>query len=212
MCGVAKSPRRTFQKQTPGLSFGDVPFIKLRHSNEKSRKGATIALRIDLATELREWIKRRDRSEAVLNVPAGILRIMNRDLAAAGIDKTDADGCVIHVHALRHSFGTHLSKAGVAPRVAQVAMRHSDITLTMNTYTDARLLDTAEAVEALPIAREDAPRTVAPTVAPNLGKEGQTESIPDHSGVVDADGTDTEKRCKTLVLAGFDAVAATRHG
>ena len=28
--------------------------------------------------------------------------------------------------------------------------------VAMNTYTDARLLDTAEAVETLPIAREDA--------------------------------------------------------
>lgn len=40
--------------------------------------------------------------------------------------------------------------AGVAPRVAQAAMRHSDLKLTMNTYTDARLVDTASAVESLP--------------------------------------------------------------
>ena len=188
------------------LSFGDVPFIKLRHSNEKSRKGSTIALRSDLAADLREWIKGRDRSDTVFNVPAGILRIMNRDLTAAGINKTDADGCVIHVHALRHSFGTHLSRAGVAPRVAQAAMRHSDIALTMNTYTDARLLDTAEAVEALPIARDDAPRTVAP----NQVQPKTKLSIPDHSAGDDGDTQETEKARKTLGFTGFDAVGATR--
>ena len=36
------------------------------------------------------------------------------------------------------------------------------------------------------------------------------ESIPDHSDDVDADGTGKEKPCKTLGLAGFDAVGATR--
>ena len=50
----------------------------------------------------------------------------------------------------RHTFGTMLSRAGVAPRVAQAAMRHSSIDLTMNVYTDPRLLDVAGALEALP--------------------------------------------------------------
>ena len=54
------------------------------------------------------------------------------------------------VHALRHSFGTLLSKCSVAPRTAQAAMRHSTIDLTMNTYTDPRLLDLHQAVASLP--------------------------------------------------------------
>ncbi len=51
---------------------------------------------------------------------------------------------------MRHTFGTHLSKGGVAPRTAQAAMRHGSIDLTMNTYTDPELLDVREALEALP--------------------------------------------------------------
>jgi integrase len=43
-----------------------------------------------------------------------------------------------------------LNKAGVAPRVVQEAMRHSDIRLTMQTYTDAAQLDVAKALEGLP--------------------------------------------------------------
>jgi integrase len=167
------------------LSFGDVPFIRLQHANEKNRQGSTIAVRSDLAADLRKWTAGRDRTEHVFNVPAGILRILDRDLKAAGIAKK-VDDCVVHVHALRHSFGTHLSMAGVAPRVAQAAMRHSNISLTMGTYTDARLLDTAQAVESLPsLPISDLPpkndwRTLAPTLAPNGGQTGQNQSTPVH--------------------------------
>jgi len=38
----------------------------------------------------------------------------------------------------------------VVPRMAQELMRHSDIRLTMNTYTHLQLIDTAGAVERLP--------------------------------------------------------------
>jgi len=86
----------------------------------------------------------------LFDVPAGLLRILNRDLRAAGIPKRDERGRTIDVHGLRTTFGTLLSKAGVHPRTAQSAMRHSDIGLTMNTYTDPKLLDVAGAVEALP--------------------------------------------------------------
>ncbi len=132
------------------MSFGDIPFVKLQRNNEKNRKGSTVALRSDLATDLKEWCKGKATSDLVFCVPKGLLRILNRDLKAAGIPNIDSEGFVVHVHALRHSFGTHLSMAGVSPRVAQAAMRHSNISLTMNTYTDARLLDTSAAVESLP--------------------------------------------------------------
>ena len=56
----------------------------------------------------------------------------------------------VDLHALRHTFGTHLPKAGVAPRTAQAAMRHTSLDLTMNVYTDPRLLDVGAAVDALP--------------------------------------------------------------
>jgi len=56
-----------------------------------------------------------------------------------------------------------LSLANVAPRTAQAAMRHSDIMLTMNTYTDARLLDTAAAVESLPMLRLPFPNSTKTT-------------------------------------------------
>jgi integrase len=67
-----------------------------------------------------------------------------------GVIKTDDRGRTSDVHALRHTFGTHLSKAGVPLRTAQVAMRHGDPSLTANVYTDPKLLDVAGAVASLP--------------------------------------------------------------
>ena len=70
--------------------------------------------------------------------------------AGGKIDKRDERGRTIDVHSLRHTFGTLLSKGGVTPRTAQAAMRHSKIDLTMNIYTDPKLLDVAGAMEVLP--------------------------------------------------------------
>ncbi len=86
----------------------------------------------------------------VFTVPPQLVKILDRDLRAAGIAKRDDRGRTVDVHALRHTFGTHLSKAGVSPRTAQAAMRHSRIDLTMNVYTDPLLLDLSGAVERLP--------------------------------------------------------------
>ena len=126
-------------------------FALLNAADEKNRQGSTIPLRTDLAADLQDWIVekrarfqgRRDAfgREPLFIVPAGLVRILDRDLLAAGIDKADKRGRTLDVHALRTSFGTLLSKEGVAPRTAQAAMRHSTIDLTMNVYTDPKLLD-----------------------------------------------------------------------
>lgn len=78
----------------------------------------------------------------------------------------------------------------------------------VDTYTDARLLDTAEAVESLGIVRDTIPRTLAPLLAPNRGQTGQIESIPDHSSDFDKDTQETRKACKTLGFTGLLSVGA----
>ena len=97
------------------------------------------------------WCVKTSRllSNSLSNVPKADAKA-DRDLKFAGIPKEDDRGWTVDVHALRHTFGTHLSKAGVAPRVAQAAMRHSSIDLTMNVYTDPRLLDVHGALDSLP--------------------------------------------------------------
>ena len=105
------------------------------------------------------------------------------ELEVAGIPKKDDQGRTIDVHALRHTFGTMLSQNGVAPRTAQAAMRHSKIDLTVNLYTDPRLLDVAGAMDALPTMSLTSDLAVTPERVTLTGTDGQGESFlpPMHS-------------------------------
>ncbi len=129
---------------------GGRPYIALAAQHEKNRHGSSVALRGDLAADLRRWVEGRDGAEPLFAVSGGLLKVFDRDAAYAGIAKRDDRGRTICLHALRHSFATMLSRAGVTPRTAQAAMRHSSIDLTMRVYTDARLLDVSGALVALP--------------------------------------------------------------
>ena len=197
------------------LTVGDVlldapqPFVVLPGADAKNGQRATLPLRADVADELRAWID--EKAEAVcrqrvgvagvtvppadaslFDVPTGLVRILDRDLAAAGIPKRDDRGFTVDVHALRHTFATHLVAAGVAPRIAQAALRHSSLELTMKVYTDPRLLDVAGALAALPAlptagSTTEAARAtgtddaVALGVALNPSRTRQNMSVVDHS-------------------------------
>ena len=204
---------------------GPTAFLSMKPSDTKNREAVDVPLRADLVNELRQWVKLKTGSRSILkiksastdktlrlfNVPKSLVRCLDRDLAAAGIAKVDDRGRTVDVHALRHTFGTLLSKGGVAPRTAQQAMRHSDIRLTMKTYTDPRLLDVAGAVDALPdlslesiTATASLRRTgtdgpilvapsVAPTVAPTTTKTVQKGSKTDNFESATASDDETKK-------------------
>jgi integrase len=85
------------------------PYAVLNAADEKNRRGSDIPLRADLAADLRAFLADRLRAlqdaarlrigepvplrlpaaAPVLNVPAGLVRILDRDLAADGIAKRD---------------------------------------------------------------------------------------------------------------------------
>ena len=169
---------------------GPAAFAVLNAADEKNREGSEIAIRGDLAADLRQWLSdrlTRLQAEAIRNggaiparlpadtklfdVPTKLYAILNRDLKLAGIVKRDDRGRVLDVHALRTTFGTLLSKGGVNPRTAQSAMRHSTIDLTMNVYTDPRLLDVHDAVETLPALPLDGGQSIIPNVARGTGTD-----------------------------------------
>lgn len=79
-----------------------------------------------------EYPESEFQNERLLNVPSSVLRLLIQDLEAAGITKCDDRGRTPDVHALRHTFGTHLSKAEVPLKTAQAALRQSSPTLTAN--------------------------------------------------------------------------------
>ncbi len=201
---------------TVGQMFLDepLPYAALDAADEKNREGNDIPIRIDLAEDLRQWLAdklARLQAEALrtgapiparlpadtplFNVPRGLRRILDRDLRRAGIPKRDERGRTLDVHALRTTFGTHLSKGGVPLRTAQAAMRHSDPSLTANIYTDPALLDVHGALDALPTLPLDtcteieriavratgtdakAPSPLAPLLAPTTGFSGHSGSI-----------------------------------
>jgi integrase len=212
LTGLRKNELATLTVGQLDLTLG-AAFLQLDAADEKNRSGSAIPIRDDLADDLRGWLidklaviqsqarkaggpiaLRLPTETLVFAVPAGLLRILDRDLKAAGIPKRDDRGRTVDVHAMRTTFGTLLSKTGTSPRTAQAAMRHSDIKLTMGVYTDPRLLDVRGAVEKLPVlplpdganspmpnaarmtGTDGRPRSVTPVVTPTRGCGGQSGS------------------------------------
>ncbi len=212
----------------------------MKAQDTKNREAADIPLQAELVNDLRAWLEftrtglnqlenggdvlplratgpKLKATDSLFDVPRQFVKILNRDLSAAGIAKADDRGRTIDFHSLRHSFGTLLSTCGVTPRTAQQAMRHSTIDLTMNVYTDPRLLDVAGAMDSLPTlllstdptfpnrqfqratGTENASRLVAPTVAPAL----HFESIPDNTKILATEFENEKTPEKLLLLRGF---------
>lgn len=65
------------------------------------------------------------------------------------LKSTNEAGHVLDFHALRHTTGAWLSIAGVNPKVIQTVMRHSSITLTLDTYGHLLPGDTEQASSVL---------------------------------------------------------------
>ena len=183
---------------------GRSPKLPFDISAARASKRATLDL-VASQKQLRQQMTTVTRLPAetpLFDVPTGLVRILDRDLKAAGIPKKDDRGRTVDVHAMRMTYGTLLSKAGVAPRTAQAAMRHSSIDLTMNVYTDPRLLDVAGALDSLPaLPLSGGPQTernvakatgtddyrstpFAPAFAPTADKSSKSWSSPDKTAPV----------------------------
>jgi len=93
----------------------------------------------DLAAARDKWIK---------EAPTAAER--RRRERSSFLASVDHNGLYADFHSLRKTFITNLSRAGVSPKMAQSLARHSDINLTMNTYTMLAVQDQAAAVECLP--------------------------------------------------------------
>ncbi len=121
-------------------------------------------------------------------VPGGTERktakMMRKDLEAARkvwIDETDSDkerqereasdflmyedsqGKFADFHANRHTFITNLGRGGVSPKTAQTLARHSDVRLTMNTYTHTDFAEKLDAVNRLPAVPQHRPIDASPS-------------------------------------------------
>lgn len=130
---------------------GETPSVRVRASTAKNRKDAELGLHPRAAIELlavRAALGNVMPQQPVFAAGLPSPDQFQADLDAAGISRTETNR--VDFHSLRHTFGTLLSLNGVTPRVAMEAMRHSDMKLTMKTYTDAAQLPVSDAVNALP--------------------------------------------------------------
>lgn len=58
-------------------------------------------------------------------------------------------------HVCRHTYCSNMAKSGMNPKVLQYLMGHSDISVTLNTYTHLKLDDAREEMEALKAAEKE---------------------------------------------------------
>ncbi len=171
------------------LRWGDVhldrapPCLMVRASTTKNREPATIFLRDDVAAELRRI--RPDPCPPGRQVFHRMIPRMPEfvaDLKLAGIQDRDALGRRVDFHSLRHTLCTALGRVGVAPRTAMAVMRHGDMRLTNQNYTDTSQLPLLEAQNRLPrwgaFDAGGAPAEGVEIVSQTGGISGQLEAFP----------------------------------
>lgn len=134
------------------------PFILCRAGATKNRQEARLYLRPEMAEALQGHLATRTGKGAVFTLPSkfNMADMLRADLAAArcawlaaAVDDphelarrqnsdfladVNHEGHVLDFHSLRHTCGAWLAIAGAHPKEIQTVMRHSTITLTMDTY------------------------------------------------------------------------------
>ena len=121
-----------------------------RRSRKTGKRRSAKSVR-ELAAELRALRPRNAAtSQPVFSQMVPEIETFQWDLTQAGIPFMDDLGWRADLHALRKTFGTALVLNGEHPRVVMEAMRHSDLKLTMQLYTDAGQLPVKAALTLLP--------------------------------------------------------------
>jgi integrase len=153
--------------ETTAITWADLDLdrelVVLRAANTKARRERVIPLLEGLVEELRALqthhvsvLKRPLRpSDRVFLSATGcpwprptvnLMRIFDRLLEGAGIDRVDAQGRKLDVHALRHTFASRLARNGVGLAQVQRLLGHSDPKLTAQVYTHLDAEDLRDAV------------------------------------------------------------------
>ncbi len=140
------------------LKRGDItlethPHITVKASNAKNKKAQTVPLSEELAKELEQYFT-ENLAMPHTKVFSGLWKdagaaMLKPDLKLADIEYKTEEGFA-DFHSLRHTCGTMLTAAGVHPKTVQEIMRHSDINLTMGTYTHLQDSDKTDAINKLP--------------------------------------------------------------
>ena len=148
--------------------------LRLHAAVNKNRKEQSLPLHQELAKALQQQKPANCKADDLVlvnGVPK--MKEFRQDLGKAGIPFLDERGHRMDYHALRTTFITRLSTMKVHPRLAMELARHSDMRLTMKTYTDAGQLPLREVMNTLPGFGERADSRID---SRTLGPTGQTVS------------------------------------
>lgn len=134
------------------LELDRKPFPRLEIPGKLTKNGqqARLLLVPSFATELAAWVRDTGKGpeEMLFHVPQAAARIMEKDLAVAGIPYKTSQGDA-DFHSLRMTANVMLGQAGIPARIRQLFMRHSDIRLTMATYDDESFLALEDVIRAM---------------------------------------------------------------
>lgn len=190
------------------LEWGDVHrsvdeiFIIPRASTTKNHQTQRCYLPLWFAREL-SWSKPREASAGARIFPAGQIPSIwafRTLLKRAGIAYKDEQGRQADFHALRRSLNTHLAQLEVDPHTRKEIMRHSDLALTLDVYTDKSVLPVAAAVAKLPVFVKQLKDAHLDTHNPDF--LGHEPSRADNGGTVGdiPETVEDEERRHTLAL------------
>jgi len=129
------------KKELSSLKVRDLDLINggliLDPSWTKNRKSDFQPLPSQLLNQVAESCKGKVSEDHLFKVPSHTARCLDHDLQRAGIPKLTEEGKV-DFHAFRNVYASLVVEAGATVKEAQSLLRHSNPTLTMNTYARTR--------------------------------------------------------------------------
>lgn len=120
--------------QVSDFDFGK-NVVTIKAENAKNRKAAVLPLKPATSLAIREFLKFKVLHAKAFKVPEKAYLMLKADEECVDIPYQDEQSSFADFHALRHSFATMLANSGCHPKTAQLLLRHSDVNLTLQTYT-----------------------------------------------------------------------------
>lgn len=140
--------------------------------------------------------------------------MLREDLARAGIPFLDADGRRLDFHAFRGTLATFCAQAGLPVASTQSIMRHSDIRMTNQHYTDVGQLNTAASFagvvgipgfnpefchQSMPVSGHLLSSRVVSTSIPNNAKTSSNGGLSRSESAIDAGRASSRKNWGTRI-------------